>query len=720
MGILEIASKVFKKGNAKDNNFLALALTPDQVLAAVWEFKDDQVYLNGTGQKPYKSLENLIHETAIAIDKAGQNAKSDVSKVVFGISQNWLQDGQLPSETSRLFKKLSKDLEIEPQAFIPLSAAVNHFLKIKEKKEPSAILLGTFDSLTEVHLLENSKLINTKIHKDKLTDGGIIDLIKSLKEESELPSTIYLYGPNASHLSEKLKSSSLKELFTSPLHFRVIENEDLLLGIAFAQAADILGHEPKVEDISPTNALMPKEAETAKNENELGFVEGEDILTNGQKKEEEIYREKVDEDKKDEYIETEPQKPQKDEEYALIREQLPVHTPKERNKQKSLPLFNLLRFPYNFSKIPPKKLGIAFAAFIFLLIITNYFLAQMLTKARVVVKVNPKIHEQEFKTIVKESASGDELQGHKITAMVSDSVKSTATGTKKTGESAKGQVKVFNWTISPFTFKKETVIISKDGIKFKLDSEVQVASRSSATPGQGDAPVVASEFGPSGNLPQGKDFTFQEFDELLYSARSDSAFSGGEERQATVVSKEDTAKLEKSLKESLGKKAKDELKSSNSQNVLLDETVQINVVKKEFDKKIDDEASVINLNMQIEASTIAFSEEDLKNYLVKNPGIKLDEGLQLRTQDIEIIELTGVLGKNSLAISGRFKAKQVPKINEEELLAKVAGKSLKETRAIIKEFPQVAEVEVTFSPSLPFINSLPKNKSRIQFLIEAT
>lgn len=721
MGLLDIFPKFLNRGSSLENNYLSLVLTPKHVLAAIWVLDDGHVHLIGTGEKPYKSAENLVHETAIAIDKAGEKAQGEVSKVVFGIAENWLRDKELPEESSRLFKKMSKELEIEPQAFIPLSAAINHFLKIKEGKPPNCILLGAYDDFSEVHLLSENKVTATRNHQTRLTESGLAELIKSLKGDTHLPSEIYIYGDNPKDTAEKLESSKLKESFDTPLTIEILDNKDLLTGVAFAQAADILGHEPQIGSATVQKDREEPAEEKEVNENELGFIEGEDVMAvSGTDIPEETKEEEVKE-------ESEPEEPEKQEELAVFPskaenyavEAEEPHIPAQKEKRKrgfSLP--GLPALPFNFSDLLGKKVALLIAGAVVVLLVGSFLLGQFLVSAKVLIKVNPKVQEGSFSAAVSTSPDEDEILGQEVSAKVEGSQKAVATGTKKTGESAKGDVTVFNWTTSPTTLKKDTVIISKDGIKFKLDSDIEVASRSASNPGQGSVPVVASDFGPSGNISGGQDFTFQQYDELLYSGRNDNAFSGGSEKQMTVVSADDLSKLEKSLTSALEQKVKDELKNSNIGKTIPDEAIKTKVLKKTFDKKADEEASLVNLNMEIEASAMTFSEDDLKNFLLKD-FIKPEEGNQIRPQDIEIVDLSTKITKTGMNLSGKFKAKEIPKLDQGQLAEKIAGKSVKDARALIKETPQIADVEVKFSPSLFFANTVPRNKEKIQFEVKA-
>ena len=152
-------NRFLKKQEPEDINYLSLVLTSDEIYANIWQFDNENIKSIGFSKKNFKNLDGLIHEAAVAIDSAGKLAQSDVSQVVFGLSSFWFEDGKVSKETLNILKSLSEDLDLNAQAFVPLSASINHYLKIKESITPSAIFVGTFPEFLEVHLAKNNQII---------------------------------------------------------------------------------------------------------------------------------------------------------------------------------------------------------------------------------------------------------------------------------------------------------------------------------------------------------------------------------------------------------------------------------------------------------------------------------------------------------------------------------------------------------------------------------
>lgn len=703
-------SNIFKKQDKEKENYLALTITSHQVYALIWNFESEQVHTLGFAHSKYQDIDNLIHQAAVAIDSAAQQAKSDVSQVVFGLSQDWFENGQLSTKTAKLLENISADLELKAQAFVPLSVSLKNLLKTEESASPHAIFCGIFEDLFEVHLVQNDQVFKSVQSQTKPTIEKIEQVIKSLHSKESLPPRIIVFGQKDSHVVKQLADTNLKDLFTQEPKIEFIDEEKLANSVAHAQAADFLGHEIPLTKQTPAEDIT--KATQSESEN-LGFVEGEDILEEKPHAQTAVAGEV---------------------ENITVPQELP-EMQQELQKEESRPtkisfLEQIMTLAYldKINKIfkspkSPKKIGIAAIFSIAIVLVADVVLAQTITKAQIIIKVSAQSQESNFSAQITKDGASDfdksEVAGEEIEGNASGSQKSITTGKKKVGNYAKGDVNVFNWTTSETIFASGTTIISKNGIKFKLDADVKVASRSASSPGQSTVSVTAADFGAEGNVNGGTDFSFQQYDELLYSTRNDNAFTQGDEKEVTVVDKSDLNNLEKSLLSSLKDKAIADLKSKSSDKVIGDDAIQTEVVTKIFDKNIDEEASLVNLNMQITAKTIAYDKSQMDEYLAFLANKDAQNNLEAKPENIEILSTSSKMGKEILNLAGKYRANLIPKFDDEALKAQIGGKSVKQTRQIIKEVPQVQDVTVNFTPSFLFGASVPKDKNRVILKIEA-
>lgn len=723
MAFLDLIGTIVKKEVPKDESFLSLALTPEKVLASIWTFDGKSVQVLGFSKKSFSNVQSTVHQAAVAIDSAAEKAKSDVSKTVFGLSQNWFEKKEPTKETAKLLKKLSEELDLSAQAFVPISAAIKNFLKVKESVTPHSVLLGVFDEFLEVHLVLDNEVRQTITANTKPTVAKIGGVLKELKENQDLPARIVVFGiSNDSKIAEGISKAEFKDIFHNLPKIEFLKDSEIAKSVAFAQAADILGHElPLIHSTVATDAAVKDHTRIKPEANELGFIEGEDILKFQQ--EETTLGEKP-EEKQELAVEDQPARHGvKNVELTAVDESPPQPKGGFAEQIATLGWFAKIQ---NIFKGPgfSKKLAIVTAVILIVGFAGLSVGGRTQTSAEVVIKVNAKSSEDTFGVDVVKGSSNftkDQITGQEISATASDSRKAVATGTKELGEPAKGEIMVLNWTTSENTFSQGTVIISKNGIKFELDSDVEVASRSGmpAGPGKTKVSVTAIDFGSEGNLGGGNDFTFQEYDELLYSATNDAAFTGGDEKEVTIVSQDDLDKLRKSLQESLENAALASLKEKATGKNVLEDAIEIEIVKQIFDKDLEEEATLVNLDLEVKASVLAYEQEELKKYLAQNSSEDAPENLEAKPNNIEILSLDTQSFNNTLNLTGKFKVDFIPKFDENDLKEKIAGKSIKETRQIIKEIPEVSDVEVNFRPAFFISSTLPGNKDKISFKVES-
>ena len=727
MALTDIFSRFLKKETPQETNFLSLSLAPDRVLASVWALKGEKVEVLGFARKSFQNVDSIIHQSAVAIDEAAEKAKSDVSQVVFGLSSSWFDKGKIKKDATKLLKKLSQELELDAQAFVPIASAIKNYLKFEDGITPHAVLVGIFSDSFEVHLLKNNEVGKTLNSRNKPTLEKISVLVKQLGEDKDLPAKIIVFGiPDDSRLAEEIGKYEWKGTFVNKPTVQFLKNREVSKSVAFAQATDVLGHELSTTEALGTLAPGGIEDVELKKEvsepDRLGFIEGEDILTMNEVS----------------ASNGETIGPQSREELAVevdenVKAAEPTAVelePEQKAKAKGSLVENMATLAWvskllNIFKGPGlvKKIGIGLGAFVALAFVGTLIAGRFITSAEVVIKVNAKSQEENFDIDAIVGASSDftrqQINGQEIVGEASGSRKAVTTGTKELGESAKGEITVLNWTDEEASFDKDTVVITKNGIQFALDSEIKIASRAAKDPGEKNVTVTAIDLGPEGNIGASSEFTFTQYDKFSFSAVNDNAFSGGDEKKVTVVSQEDLDKLEESLLESLKQNATSNLKEKLAGKTFSESAIEVEIVKKVFDKKLEEEASLVNLDMSVEATAIAYSEEELKKLLAENVKDDAPENLEAKAEDIKLLKVDAAGTSRGLNLTGSFEAKFIPKFDENDLREKVMGKSVKGTRETIKGLPEVVDVNVNFSPSFFFTSSLPTSKEKISFKVES-
>lgn len=721
MAFKDFLGGVFKKESKEEDNFLALILTPEKVLAAVWTFEEESIHVLGFSKKSYQNIQNIIHQAAVAIDNAAEKAKSDVTKVVFGLSQNWFEKKEPTKETAKILKKLSEDLDLSAQAFVPLSASIKNFLKIKESVTPHTVLVGIFEELVEVHLVKDNEVKKTVTSTEKPTMGKITNLLQELKENYDLPARVVVFGINEdSKLAEEIAKAEFKNIFHDLPKISFLKDSEVAKSVAFAQAADLLGQEPSITPatVASSNLISDQTKESKPQANELGFIEGEDILK-VQDRQSQASREDYNNEDLAVQIENDLQKAK-----PIVAGNTEVEVKKEGIIEQIATLRWFAKVQ-NFFKGPggTRKSATGLVVIVLLAVIGLYVGGRTLTNAEVVIKVNSKSQEDTFDVDVKKGGSSnfskDQIAGVEISAKSGDSRKAVATGTKEVGEPAKGEVVVLNWTDEETSFSQGAVIITKNGIKFELDEGIKVASRAAKGPGEKNVKVTAIDLGSEGNIGIGSEFTFTQHDKLSYSAINDNAFTGGDEKEITVVSQEDLDKLKESLFESLKNAATTNLKEKAADKSISENAIEVEITKQIFDKDLEEEATLVTLELEVEAFSVAYDENSLKEYLAEISNEDAPENLKARVEGIETFSVNAKTFGGTLNLTGKYKVNFVPKFEDDDLKEQIAGKSVKEAREIIKNIPEVSDVNVNFSPAFFISNTLPSDKDKIRFKIES-
>ncbi len=734
---INISPSFFKKSKSQpDINYLALTLTPTKTIAAVWVLTEENVQILGIAEKSFTSIDSLVHEAAVAIDTAGKQAKSDVSQTVFGLSSYYFEGKNLSSESTAILKSLADELDLKAQAYVSLASSINHYFKIKDGVTPHALLVGSFGDYTEVHLVRNNQVQKTKISKSQpSTIEKIVQLAGQIKTEEghDLPSRIIVYGAvEESHIGKEItKKDEWKDLFAQAPKIDFIEDQQVAEAVAYSQAADALGHDPMLVPVSnsqknETQEAVPIESQEESLAQDMGFVEGEDILEIKK-----THMPKAGEKPADDLANVEiPQEFAVEEtSHKLQQEEIPTPQKEKRGKQSLIEKLTTLAWLQGFLDLfkgskSPRKIAIVLVSLILLLVLGTFLASRTLASVQIIIMANTQPQQDNFNISAERGATLDPsagvIPGEELTASADGNQKAVTTGTKNTGDKAKGQVNIFNWTTSPKNFSSGTVLITSNGVKFTLDSDTDVASRSASLPGQSQANITAQNFGTDGNISASTDLTFQQYDQLLYSAKNDNALTGGDQKQITVVSKEDMDKLNKSLLDSLTQKAKSNLKDQASGKKINDDAVTITVTKKQFDKNLDDEASILNLDMTVQAKIIAYSEDDLKNVIAQKINSSQTNNLEARPENIQITNVQTKGNVNKLILSGQYNADLVPKFNDDDLKSKIAGKTTKGARTIIKQIPQVSDVQFQFSPNLFIFFTIPTSKSKIAFKVQSS
>lgn len=557
--------------NQKPENaeyFFALNIGLSEVKAAVWTIYSQEVDILGQAALSYSTHEELLERSLQALDKALGILEIEPQKILFGVPDSWSLDDNLKEPYLKLLRRILKESELQPLAYVTTTNALAFLLQKQEGVPPTVILLGIGDNV-ESTLVHGGKVIENRTVKrgDHLFD----DVEKSLGQFTEtdvLPSKILIYSTKKGEDVGKIQDQLMSYPWMNKLpflHFPKIENleEETALQAIIASAAFELNPEvnfkrsftshPKLETPAtayPKNLMNAKETK----EENLGFVRGdikgrmklEDQKTSGS---EDLRTEEPEESnlleptesleddalmdsnlveeeyrsRGDRYSEEEIQLPSQRRETASVLEEKFNEGGSAKSKIQSNKILGYIQpvlqpivsFLGNFSGSFASKL--IFIPVVLLAVVLAYV---FLIKASVIVYVEPRILEKDTEIVADPKATAvDEakniIPGNVIETTVEGSGKGQATGSKQIGDPARGKVVIYNMTNGPVSLSQGTALTSTSGLKFTLDSSVKVASQSSTLgadlttvikPGKSDSTgISAAAIGPDSNLPASTD-----------------------------------------------------------------------------------------------------------------------------------------------------------------------------------------------------------------------
>ncbi len=701
----------FREKKLESEYFFALNVGSEIVEGAVWGIEDKKLVIVKTAVAPLGG--DLVKASNIALDLALADFEPEPAKVLFGVPDSWLQDDNLKESHLKILRELVKELDIKPMAYVSSSHSIAHFLQKLQGVPVTAVLVENSEPLN-ITVAKAGKIISTKSVKR----GGSIaeDIEKGLMAFSEvevLPSKILIYGADTKKESEKLKDELNSYPWMQNLPFlhlpkiEILKDATAICAVAFAGACEFEPNVSVKEDVLEKASSVQVDPVVASDMGRAGFISGD--------------------------IENIKQV-----ESTYLEDELPVEidgsevSPKVEEKNLHLskngqfflaPIFSILGKVHIFKK---RRFGFfrnsLFIPLILLLILAAMYV--LLPKAQVTVFIDPKILEKEAQVIadpaVKEiDEVNNKIPGKTVTVTSSGSEKGAATGKKLIGDPARGTVNIYNLTASKVSLSQGTILSGSNGLKFELDSTVQIASQSSTvgadfttvtTPGKATTGITAQLIGPESNLAPGVSLTVASYSQSQVAAKVDSALSGGTSKEVTIVTSDDQKRLLALGIANLRKKAKEQIQAqlTGDQKILEEGLSEANVSSR-YSKKINDQAQEFNLDLSVTYKGTAYSDIDLKTMVSKLVQTNVPEGYLLNLQDAETqSDIAKVEKDGKVIFLAKFRAKLMPKLDLDKIKNQIRGKTPQQVASNLKNIENVISSEIKITPSLPlFLNRLP-------------
>ncbi|MBU0975870.1 MAG: hypothetical protein ABIE03_06105 [Patescibacteria group bacterium] len=350
-------------------------------------------------------------------------------------------------------------------------------------------------------------------------------------------------------------------------------------------------------------------------------------------------------------------------------------------------------------------------------------------KAQVVIRVESQDIKIQKEVVADTSVNSLDLESLTIPATLlevtsdrSDSKDTTVT--KKTGETASGQISLFNLTEDEIKITAGTVLESiETGLKYTLNTDVTIDATESGdfgiTYGTVDVGITAENFGEEFNIDDKKDFRVAGFDVEQVYGKNFTNITGGTTEEVKYVSQKDYDALKKTLVAAL----REDLLNSMREEAgvgreLLEDTIKYKVINEGASPGVGSDADNFTLSVTIKATALSFSKEDIDQV-----AEVLVEKENSQSVDVEEFQYEAKVKESSgdkiyidLTITGVV----TPSVNEDDLKGALSNKSEGNARNYLDSLEEVKEYEITLEPSyLPdFLRHFPSSSTRIKITIE--
>ncbi|PIU03270.1 hypothetical protein COT44_04345 [Candidatus Shapirobacteria bacterium CG08_land_8_20_14_0_20_39_18] len=679
----------------KREYFLALEIWDEGVKSAIWTIEDGKSRIVSFGtQETWTNTEDLVTAADLSLSSASQTlaeAGIEPTKVIFGLADDWIRDNKILPDYQNFLSEIREKLELTPTGFVSVFDALIPFMKEKEGAPLTAILVNPGKKFVNLAVVEVGKIKGVqKISRSENLAADVYEGLLRCADIEVLPSRILLYdGVPLEDQKQVLLANPWLEAGKGEkklpfLHFPKIEilppNSDI-------EAIALMGGNEVAKSLGWEEPIVSTVAEVP--EPDLGFIKGEDV------------RQLVSADQP-------VSEPELVEVPTYYEETLPVE---EKPKRSFKIKFSKVTFPHLPSL--PNKSFLIIGLVVFLLLAGIGLAAfWILPKADVIVYVTPKTLNQEIPLTIDPNqeaiGTNDILPGQVVETRQDGEKTITTTGQKTVGDKAKGEVTVYNRTESPKTFPSGTVVVGPGGLKFSLDREVSVASKTADLVsgvdkwGESKVTVTAIDIGAQYNLAPQSQFSFKDFSNSLYLAKNDLVFGGGTSRQVMAVADKDQQDLQKNLTDELLAKAGDSLNAKVGNGLTIVKESFINSpVSINFNHKIGDEAQDLTLKLTIKVSAMFYKQDDLYPLLLQALADSIPAGYESKKEDLKSeFQLVKKNDDGSITFNDKVTSNLIPKIDITQLVKTIEGKSKIQAMDLLKSnVPGFTSVQITIKPS---------------------
>lgn len=745
------------KGSGKEEpkKFLALILTDEVVQASVWSVVSEATEILSIGT-PVEwdgdtgTTTELITAVDATISSATEGLEDEPSEVILGIPHSWTDKGGVLGVKKEFIGKIRKELELVAIGYVIITDSVLSYLKMQEGTPTTSILIQVSrDELTILLVrLGQIEAIETIGRSDDVVED-VTEGIARFKVLDNLPSRIILFNSmhNLDDIIQNLLSTNWPTQFNF-LHTPKIEalpkdvairalsvagGSEVAKSLGLSVAATTVKEAEIVETQADDESELVEELESgetqsdeaeSEEESNVVAVSDSDFLSADDigfsvKEPAEVVEEKVDFIDPDDEPAVEVPTPIK----PVLKK--PFVAPKLVIPKLSLPSFK-------FSLPHMSSLWVKVGGGLLLFAALMFYLVYFLPKAMVTVAVVPKPLDQVVDLTLSTTSTSVDFDGSIVPAQVTTVSESgekimETTGKKTVGETAKGEVTIYNRTSAVKTLAKG-VTLAIGSLKFTLDSDVTIASKSAGSdyvdvPGKANVSITAAAIGTDYNIASGTEFTVASFGKDSYVAKNDVSLKGGTSEEVQVVGKDDQKMLAKELTAELLDKLRLASASSMDPGIgiyLVEDSVKTEDVT--YSNKAGEPAKSLKLSMSVTATLLKYKTEDVTNLVNSAIDTAVPMGY-IRANLPSTVDLTASsISEDQTTVKGvaKVQVSLLPVIDTSKIVLSIKGKSPSALETILSSsIPGYQSAVVSITPKgLPTkLKRIPSNIQNVKLVI---
>lgn len=725
--------------HVEPKKFLALVLTDEVVQAAVWHVADGVTEITALGT-PVEwdgntgTTSELVTAVDATISSAVEGLAEEPNSIILGIPHSWTDKNGVLGVKREFISKIRKELELEAIGYVVITDSILSYLKMQEGTPSTSILIQVSrDELTLVLVrLGQIEAVETIGRGDDVV-VDVTEGIARFKVATNLPSRIILFNSmhDLSDIIQNLLSVDWPKEFNF-IHIPKIEalpKDVAIRALSVAGGSEVAkslgftvsefskgsdyGGDSSTGDMAESQVGTPKVGGVSPSENsdpdllsaeEIGFsLPAEDVAPVGARHASPV-----------ELVGVAQTPSKKHHRVAFVMPKI------------KLPRFRLPKFKLNLSNI--KSHWWIIGGSLVALGVVAFWLIWILPTAVVTVRVLPKALDQDVELTLSSVATAVNFSDHIVPAsieLVTESGKKImeTTGKKTIGETAEGEVTIYNRTSASKNFPKGTTL-SAGSLKFTIDQDVQVASKSAGSdyvdvPGKASIAVTAASIGKEGNIGPGTELTIMSFGKDSYVAKNDIAFAGGTSQEVRVVGKDDQKNLVKELTTELLGSLTEKSVSSGGPGTgiyLIPSSAVVDTVS--YSAKVGEPADSLMADLTIKASLLKYKTDDVTNLVNSSIDQAVPTGYVRANLPATVDLNVSNVSDSGDVVKGNAKVQVslLPVVDNLALQSSLRGKKSSAIESILSALvPGYSGAEVKVSPSwIPSkLKSIPLNLRNI-------